>query len=381
MAKTRIPQKVQSALWARSAGRCQYRGCNDLLIGDLIAGREDPLFGFIAHIVADAPNGPRGDPVRSPLLAKELSNLMLLCAKHHKLIDVDAEIDHGEELLGEMKTEHEQRVALLAGIDRDRASHVVRFGAAIGKNEALVSTRAIFEAMRPDHYPASAQTIDLEMTGHVTPDSESDYWPVQQANLQRQFREKLAGRIERQDIRHLSVFALAPQPLLMELGRLLCDIVPARIHQPIREPKGWAWPDDSAVVRFTSGEPNGCLAGAAVALKLAVSATVTDERIRGAIGDDAAIWTITAENPHNDIVRSPADQAAYRQLLRRTYDAIKARHGENAPIHVFPALPASLAIETGRVWMPKADLELLVYDQQPGRGFVPVLSIGQVRLG
>jgi hypothetical protein len=39
-------------------------------------------------------------------------------------------------------------------------------------------------------------------------------------------------------------------------------------------------------------------------------------------------------------------------------------------------MPASLAVETGRIWMPKADLEMLIYDQNREKGFVPTLSIG-----
>ena len=78
MSKSAIPQKLQSAIWARAGGRCQYRGCNVDLVGDLIAGRRDGLYGFIAHIVADSADGPRGDPVRSAELAKDLSNLMLM---------------------------------------------------------------------------------------------------------------------------------------------------------------------------------------------------------------------------------------------------------------------------------------------------------------
>jgi hypothetical protein len=34
-------------------------------------------------------------------------------------------------------------------------------------------------------------------------------------------------------------------------------------------------------------------------------------------------------------------------------------------------VPVSIAVELGRVWMPKADLPLIVYDETPGRGFVP----------
>src|SRR5688500_3460596 len=83
-------------LWARAAGRCQYQGCNTPLIGDLISGAEDPNFGFVGHIVADTPTGPRGDVVRSALLSDDVNNLMLLCHVHHKLIDVDEVAQHPE---------------------------------------------------------------------------------------------------------------------------------------------------------------------------------------------------------------------------------------------------------------------------------------------
>ena len=43
------------------------------------------------------------------------------------------------------------------------------------------------------------------------------------------------------------------------------------------------------------------------------------------------------------------DQATFRRELRRLYDRIKARHSEGTLLHVFPALPASLAVEGARV--------------------------------
>lgn len=375
MAKTKIPQKVQSALWARAGGRCQYRGCNDDLIGDLISGREDGTFGFIAHIVADSADGPRGDPQRSALLARALENLMLMCARHHKLIDVDDEAGHPEALLIAMKAEHESRVQVVTAIDHDRASHVIRFGASIGENEALVSTRAIFMAMPPDHHPASGQTIDLEMVGCAYRDDEPAYWTFQRDNLRRQFEAKVRGRVERQEIRHLSVFALAPQPLLAELGRLLCDIVPAAVRQRHREPATWAWQPDQPRIAFQTSEHAEKKAGP-IALKLGISATLTDERVTWVLGPETTIWSVTADNPHNDILRSPEDQVAFRRLLRRLLDRIKAVHGEGQMIHVFPALPASLAVDLGRVWMPKSDLAMTIYDNNRTAGFVPAITLG-----
>lgn len=376
MSKTAIPPKTQAALWARAAGRCEYRGCNDDLIGDLVAGKEDGTFGFIAHVVADEPGGPRGDPVRSPALAKDIGNLMLLCARHHKEVDVISVDDHPEEVLLGMKAEHERRMSMLTEIDEDRASHVIRFGADIGQNEALVSTRSIFAAMPPNHHPAVKETIDLELVGSAFRDHEADYWAFQRTNLGRQFADKVKGRIERQDLRHLSVFALAPQPLLIELGRLISDIVPTVVHQRHREPPTWQWQPDQPSMDLIVGEP-AAGANGPIALKLAISATINDDRIQDVLGADAVIWSITTSAPHNDVLRRADDQRAYRQALRRVFNQIKAAHGEGHTIAVFPALPASLAVETGRVWMSKADLALRIYDQnRTVGGFIPTIDIG-----
>lgn len=374
MAKTKVDQKTQRALWARAAGRCQYRGCNCELIGELLSGKEDKMFGFIAHIVADSPNGARGHPTRSALLAKDISNLMLLCAKHHRLVDDEAPDDHPEELLLRMKDDHERRVRVAASIQPDRASHVIRFGANIGMNEALVAREEIFASMQPDRSPASFDTIDLEMLGLSLDDADEQYWQVQQKNLQRQFAEKIRGRIERQQITHASVFALAPQPLLIELGRQLCDILPAEVHQRHREPGTWKWQNDSAPIEFQVEAPTEVYS--TVALILGLSATISKERIDTVLGHDVSVWSLTATSPHNDIMRNAGDLSRFRQELRRLFDRVKSVHGEGATINVFPALPVSAAVELGRVWMPKADLPMIVFDQNRRvGGFAPALRI------
>lgn len=361
MAKSRIPEKVQRALWARAAGRCQFRGCNCELIGDLLSGKEDKMFGFVAHIVADSPEGARGHPTRSTLLARDISNLMLLCAKCHRLIDNEAPDDHPEELLVLMKEEHERRVRLASGIQPDRASHVIRFGANIGKNEALVAREDIFASMLPERSPASFETIDLEMLGLSLDDADEQYWQVQQTNLQRLFADKIRGRIERQQITHASIFALAPQPLLIELGRQLCDILPAEVHQRHREPATWKWQNDSAPIQFQVEAPTEVYSK--VALILGLSATISKGRIETVLGHDVSVWSIRAISPHNDVMRNAGDLSQFRQELRRLFDQIKAVHGEGATINVFPALPVAAAVEVGRIWMPKADLPLNVFDQ------------------
>ncbi|TCU24321.1 hypothetical protein EV131_106310 [Rhizobium laguerreae] len=332
------------------------------------------MFGFVAHIVADSPEGTRGHPTRSALLAKDLSNLMLLCAKCHRLIDNEAPDEHPEELLLLMKEEHERRVRLATGIQPDRASHVIRFGANIGKNEALVARDDIFASMLRDRSPASFETIDLEMLGLSLDDADEQYWQIQQGNLQRQFADKIRGRIERQQITHASVFALAPQPLLIELGRQLCDILPAEVHQRHREPATWKWQNDTPSIKLQTATPSEI--HPTVALILGLSASVSQDRIVSVLGDEVSVWSITAKSPHNDIMRNAGDLSRFRQELRRLFDRIKSVHGEGATINVFPALPVSAAVEVGRVWMPKADLPLNVFDQNRRiGGFASALTI------
>jgi hypothetical protein len=63
-------------------------------------------------------------------------------------------------------------------------------------------------------------------------------------------------------------------------------------------------------------------------------------------------------------------------LLRTLLDRVKGAHGQATPVHIFPALPVSVAVELGRVRMPKADSPWRLYDQVNARGgFIDAISI------
>jgi hypothetical protein len=368
-----VSTKTRCVIWARSAGRCHYPGCNKPLIGDLVANNDDGNFGFIAHIVAEKPDGPRGDPVRSPQLADEPANLMLLCHIHHKLVDVDEVDEHPEQRLLEMKEVHESRIGIVTDIAADRASHVLRYGSKIGAQESVVSFSRVRLAMIPDRYPADGRSTGIEILGSIAKDGEDAFWSAEPNNLRRQFETQVRSRIAAREIAHLSVFALGPIPLLVELGRLLGDITPMDVYQLHREPAGWLWAKDRDRIRYVIGRP--AKIGRTIALKLGLSGDVADERITAVLGADVSIWSLIAAVPDNDLMRYPEDLSEFRRLMRQLYNEIKAAHGENALIHVFPAIPVSAAVELGRVWMPKADLPLNVYDQRPGEGFIARLRI------
>jgi hypothetical protein len=360
-------------VWTRSGGRCNFPGCNEYLLDDFIAGKEDKNYGLIAHIIAETPGGPRGDPIRSPELADDPCNLMMMCYKHHKTID-DEEDCYPEQLLLDMKATHEERVKIATGITEDRATYVLRYAANIGSHSSPVSFPKVRVATFPNRYPSGGQSIAIEVKGSVQTDAADLFWKLEPENLRQQFATLVKSRIDTGEINHLSVFALAPIPLLVELGRLLGGITPADVYQLHREPAGWPWAATGSRIGYNTTTPAN--KSGPVALKLGLSATITDDRITSVLGKDASIWSIQADAPGNDNMRYPEDLAKFRGLLRQTYQAIKAAHGTTAVINIFPAIAVSAAVEIGRVWMPKADLPLTIFDEVRGHGFVPRLGIG-----
>lgn len=371
-----VSLKTRCIVWARAAGRCQFPGCNDILIGDLRAGNDTLNAAYIAHIVAETAGGPRGDIVRSPLHADNPDNLLLLCDAHHRLIDRDELANYPEDRLLQIKRECETRIELATNVSPDRASSIVRYTATVGQNEGIVAFKKCREAMLPDYYPANRTPIDFSMSGLNMADSEPDYFELHARNLKRQFDSKLRGEIENQTISHISVFALAPIPLLMELGRLLSDITPTEVNQLHREPAGWKWAESGPRLTFNTTSPR--TTAGPVGLKLEVSSNISDERIKTILGDDASIWSLYADKPHNDCMRYREDLQVFRTNARKVLADIKTTHGEGSVINVFPAVPVSVAVEFGRIWMPKADLPLRIYDQsRVDNGFAHRLSMGE----
>jgi SMODS-associated and fused to various effectors sensor domain len=116
--------------------------------------------------------------------------------------------------------------------------------------------------------------------------------------------------------------------------------------------------------------------GCGIALVVALSGTVTPDRILRAMGKTASIWSISSSKPHNDFIKTKAQLSEFRSIARGLFDEIKATHGNKTVLHVFPAAAVSVAVEFGRVRMPKADMPWRIYDQvNDCGGFVAALDV------
>jgi len=368
-----ISQAVRCMLWGKAAGRCEFAGCNRPLWKSSIT-QEQVNIAQNAHIYSFSDGGPRGNEDIAAAELNELPNLMLVCHQCHR--KMDQEKDGGRysaQLLQQMKAEHERRIEIVTGIDVNRRSHVVLYGANVGDHSSPLSFRATASRLFPDRFPAEDQAIELGMVNSMLVDRDKEFWRAEYRQLVRTFASRVKERLAAGEIEHLSLFALAPQPLLILLGSLLTDIPQADVFQLMREPQGWGWDSEGGPAGFSLIEPEA--ATGPPALILSLSATVHEDRVTAVLGPEATLWHVTVPEPHNDFLRTRGQVREFRQLMRRALDQIKAAHGQNALLHVFPAMPVSLAVELGRIHMPKADLMLRIYDQQRERGFTPALDV------
>jgi hypothetical protein len=370
----RVPVPVQCMLWGRTAGRCEFAGCNQSLWKSRVT-QEQVNIAEKAHIYSFRSGGTRGNQGVAAGDLHNLANLMLVCHGCHRKIDQKRDGGrYSVRVLQQMKAAHEQRIERVTGVAPEKTSHVLLYGANIGEHSSPLTYSETAPVLFPDRYPAIDRAIELSVRNRSLSDRDAGFWSSEAEDLCRKFDRHVRAPLAEGMVRHVSVFAIAPQPLLILLGTLLGDIVPSDVYQRHREPATWEWPLKSPTPAFEFRHPAN-LAGPP-ALVFELSATVSVERIHRVLGADATIWSITVPSPHNDVTKSRHQLSEFRAVVRMALDQIKAAHGQRTILHIFPAMSVSLAVEFGRVRMPKADMPWQVYDQVNALGgFVPAIAV------
>ncbi len=373
-----IKKEVERELWARAAGRCQFNGCNRILYKSPVT-QERVNISEKAHIYSFSEDGPRGwGPFKkNPQSLNDVGNLMLMCHDCHKTIDQDKDgLKYSASLLQQWKKEHEHRIIRVTGIVANRKSHVVFYGSNIGKHRSPLQQEDAMEAMFPERYPASENSVCLSMScSHE--DKSSAFWKTESAHLNQVFDQKVLPLIESDPAKHFSLFSLAPIPMLIQLGTLFTDKISVDTYQPIREPKGWHWQNFPEGFEFVIKRPEKQDGNPALVISL--SDTIKHERIKNVLGDDVSIWELTVPKEHigNDNIRAKSQLSMMRTNLRKLMVQIKEVHGSTTPLSVFPAMAVSCSIEMGRARMPKADMQWIIYDQNNKEGkFIKAITIG-----
>lgn len=94
-------EKTVKRLFAYSQNKCAFPGCTLPLVEE-----SGTVTGEICHIKGESKGGPRHDPSQTNAQRNGYENLVLMCARHHHIIDSEISKYPVEKLL-QIKREHE----------------------------------------------------------------------------------------------------------------------------------------------------------------------------------------------------------------------------------------------------------------------------------
>ena len=349
-----IQPETERMLWARSAGICEFRGCCNKLYTHHITG-ENINLSEKAHIYAFSNGGKRFSRLVPRARINDLDNLMMVCKSCHELIDSPNTDYSAEELLA-MKAEHEQRVERLVSIKPDLHSEVVIYNANIGNSAIRIADFYAMEAITPEHYPA--RNVPIHLSSDICLyDCEKNYWSVLEQDLLRRMD------IYEANIRdsHISLFAIAPQPLLFRLGMLLNRNYRVDVRQAQGSMEAWRWRETEKTILLKRETLDALDVCDSVAITVELTAKLSEEELREIFGN-REIQRIVATQCSPDCIKSPADLAEVVKLYRSVLNDIRSSGAANAKVHFLPIAPASVSVELGRQLM-KGDPEIWIYDR------------------
>ena len=350
----KIKPATERMLWGVSAGICEFDGCTNKLYSHHVT-KEKVNLAEKAHIYAFSEAGKRPSLLRSSPEINDIDNLMLVCERCHKLIDSE-ETDYTAEQLLDMKKEHEKRIANVATIKPDLQSEIVVFNANIANRAIKISDFAAKSAIIPEHYPARENPFNLSPDLNLF-DNDDNYWSTMETHLERQWAQYEKTIRDK----HISLFAVAPQPLLFKLGTLINRNYNVDVRQSQGSIDNWKWLCDMKTAKIETQIVDANDATAEPIITFELTAKLSIDELREEFGE-GTIYRITAEASSSGIIKSRSDLNAVINEYRRALDNIRRSYGKDVKVKIVPIAPVSVSVEAGRQTM-KGDPQITIYDR------------------
>lgn len=373
-----IRDRVRVAVWAKAAGRCVI--CNESLFNSRRTHLHTVFVGQLAHNVgAKASKGsPRGKTAQIEDREAE-ENLLLLCPACHRIIDDE---DHAEyfdmDRLHTLKDEHEERVRRVTehgGLTRTGA---LRLMGSIRKSETLVSRREVAQALLTEGYLGVVDgrfegDFSIRVNGH---EKRGSFWVAAKEEIDESLN--LASEAHKHGaLEHLSVFAIAPVPVLVYLGSALDDKLPTVVYQKSRDADlGWNWPSNAATTAF--GADFSAASATAEDVVLVLSLTAEVQLGKGPTEFSGAPRVIVrpqrgSQGP--DCVSSRESLKQFTSTWRSALAEAESRYPNAKRWHLVAAAPVSACVEAGRAFMRSAHPTVAVYQRSDQDTYEKVLEV------
>jgi hypothetical protein len=373
VARSQVPGNTRILLFVRAGGRCEFDGCNKYLLHHSLTFTKG-IFAQTAHIVAFKPEGPRGrDPFR-PTDIDNIDNLMLLCSECHKLID-DHPAYYTRKTLRRYKQNHEDRIYHITGLGPDQKTTIVQLKANIAGQSVDIPVAQVTEAVAP-RYPNDLRGFIIDITGIKVEDHTFIHAATQ--TIKHETERLYAPGMDVERTRHISLFALAPIPLLVYLGRQLSNKIQVDLFQRHRDTGNWTWKATGDSVNYSFDLVQSGQDFSKVALLLSLSGKIHFDDLGSIIDKRFYIYEISLKDiiPNPTFLNRREDLLSFKKIYQISLRKIIEKHGKIEKLHFLPAVPAPIAVLCGHELFPKVDPTLIVYDyNKADGGFAAALEV------
>jgi 5-methylcytosine-specific restriction endonuclease McrA len=365
--RERIKESVRNALWARTAGRCTI--CNRRLLGDQRTYVHSVLLAELAHnIGATGGHGsPRGQDDEGVGDTEAEENLLLLCHDCHKIVDDPDHIDFfPPEKLREIKESFERRIEMVTengGLTRTAA---LRVGCLIRGSLAMASQREIAETLLAVNYLGLVETRRSgDFTCRINGSAGGrGFWDAAQQAIDDAMAQ-VRQAIESGDVEHVSVFAIAPVPLLVYLGWHLDDKTQTRLFQKHRDQfVGWSWSDQGEPVEFEAVSSDEDALAEDVVLICALTSEVNRAVLPVSVAGAPIVEVRpVGDSPRPTLLSHEQSLANFAEQLRTALATAEARFPNAKRWHLVASAPVTASIEAGRAFVRHIHPPVTVYER------------------
>lgn len=370
-------------LWVKAGGRCEYPGCNEYLLQDELTAREYN-FGQMAHNVGrkktkGSPRGMDSLPIED---RDKAENHLLCCGTHHTLIDTGKFLEfYTVKQLRQYKEAHENRIKYLTGLGEECSSVVLRMMNRIHGDSVSISNEEILNALLTcaNRYPKFLlqrhNNLEIDLTA-LSADRTPSYWESAVNIIDEVIEQQIKPQVKNQ-IFHLSIFALAPIPLMIYLGFKLGDKITIDVYQKQHNLEEiWVWCEGSDIVTFEYKKVQQGTNASNVAVILSISGKVSNESYSNELDKSYTIYELTPVKiiPNRDIVQNKETVLNFRKTYQLLLREIESNHSSAKNFKLFPAVPVSVAIYCGRNILKAVTPKPIIYENIKNK-FVKAISL------
>lgn len=359
---------TKETVWRESFGRCMFTGCGERLDSDEVSGTSGN-YAYLAHNVASSERGTRGIVELSKKLSNHPSNVLLLCDKHHRLIDKVAASDYSASALSAMRAEFS--IVANSLLDGLKYQPIPVYAVLWPVNSQTVSPPSYLQVAN------SLSRIKRRMHEQINILSDNEellvgspdvLWSLMPTVIQNA-AEKIIQQTKQFGY-NAAIFGFGPTSALIGLGAKLGNKNAVTPMLRFRESGTWIWPQIGPSGDFYEIEGSDNLENG-TDFVINVAFTAEPESLVKASKSvckrtSAQMITIRAKEPFmgNGAIPHPEDGRNFSAYLQSLLHDLKSKYGAQV-IHLFPCASNAASVFIGQAY----DLhhpKVIIYDFDNG---------------